>query len=90
MPDFSDRLTFDLQPDLVLQDDGINAVSTLHAAKGLDVRFAAGKRVVVPLVHEQTRATSAGSRVQLPACGKGANGIFISVLYHHSAARWFF
>jgi hypothetical protein len=52
MPDFPDGMTFDLWPDLVLQDDRIDAVSALHAAEGLDVVFAAGKRVVVPLVHE--------------------------------------
>ena len=62
MPHLPYLLAFDRRPDLVLQDHGIDTVPALHAAEGFDVVFAGVIQVVVPLGHEQARATSAGSR----------------------------
>jgi hypothetical protein len=63
----------DRRPDLVLQDHGIDTVSALHAAEGLDAVFAGVIQLVVPFVHEQAPATSAGSSAELLARGKGPN-----------------
>lgn len=73
MPHLPYLLAFDRRPDLVPQDHGIDTVSALHAAEGLDVVFAGVIQVVIPLVHEQAGATSAGSRAELLARGKGPN-----------------
>ena len=61
-------LAFDRWLDSVLQDYGIDTVSALHTAEGLDVVFTGVMEVVVPLRYEQARTTSAGSRRQLLAC----------------------
>ena len=78
MSHLSYLLVFDRRPDLVLQDHGIDTVSALHAAEGLDAVFAGVIQVVVPLVYEQPPATSAGSRAELLARGMGPLGMFTS------------
>jgi hypothetical protein len=70
MSHLPDRMVHDRQPNLVLQDYGIDTVSALHAAEGLDLVFTGILQVVVPLGHEQASTTSAASRRELPACGK--------------------
>lgn len=82
LPRLSYLLVFDRRPDLVLQDHGIDTVPALHAAEGLDAVFAGVIQVVVPLVHEQTPATSAGSCVELFARGKGPRGMSTSAFCH--------
>lgn len=64
------RMAHDRQPNLVLQDHGIDTVPALHAAEGFGIVFAGILQVVVPLGHEQASTTSAASRRELPACGK--------------------
>ena len=71
---------FDQRPDLVLQDHGIDTVPALHTAEGLDAVFAGVIQVVVLLVREQARATSAGFCVELFARGKGPNS-FVSYCF---------
>lgn len=83
-------LAFESEPDLVLQDDGIDTVPALHATKGLDVVVTGVIRAVVPLAHEQTSAPSARSRVELLACGRGVNRLSPFALFHCSAARRFY
>jgi len=83
MPHLSYGQAFERRPDLVLQDDGIDAMPALHTTESFDVVFTG----VVPLVHEQATATSAGLRRELLACGKGLNGIAFSVLFYRSPAR---
>lgn len=78
-------------PELVLQDDGIDTVSALHATKGLEV-WAGVIQIIVPLGHEQARAASAGSRAELLARWKGLNSMPTSGLFHRSTTRrvcWF-
>jgi hypothetical protein len=77
-------MAFDRWLDLVLQDHWIDTVSALHAAKSVKVVGAGIMHVVVPLGHEQARATSTGSRRELFARWKRPNGIFTSVLVHRS------
>ena len=83
-------LAFDRWLDSVLQDYGIDTVSALHTAEGLDVVFTGVMQVVVPLGHEQARATSTGSRRELFARWKRPNGISTSVLFHRSTTLRFF
>jgi hypothetical protein len=82
-------LAFDRRLDLVLQDDGIDTVSALHATEGLGVVFAGVIQVVVPLVHKQARATSTGSRVELLARGKEPKGLSIPAFCHSSVSDGF-
>jgi hypothetical protein len=70
MSHLPDRMAHDRQPNLVLQDHGIDTVSALYAAEGLDLVFTGILQVVVPLGHEQASTTSAASRRELPDCGK--------------------
>ena len=81
-------LAFDRWLDSVLQDYGIDTVSALHTAEGLDVVFTGVMEVVVPLRYEQARTTSAGSRRQLLACRNRLNGGSFIVLRHRSTASW--
>ena len=75
---------FDRQEDLVLHDDGIDTVPALHTAQDLGVVFTRVIHIVIPLVHEQARATSAGSRVELVARGNEPNGISSLDACHNS------
>jgi hypothetical protein len=83
-------LAFDRWPDLVLQNDGIDTVPALHTTEGLDMVFTGVMQVVIPLAHEQARATSAGSRQKLLARRMGPKGLPTSDLFHRSAAFRFF
>lgn len=64
MPDLPFGLA-DRQPDLVLQDDGINTVPTLHATESLDIMVARILQIITPLAHEQALTTDARSRRKL-------------------------
>lgn len=66
-------LFFARWPDLILQDHGVDTVTALHATKGLDAVFTGAAQAVVPLAHEQARATSAGFGRELLVHGKGSN-----------------
>jgi hypothetical protein len=83
-------LAFVRRTDLVLQDDGIDTVPALHATEGLDVMVTGVMQIVVPLVHKQARATSAGSRQKLLARRMGPKGLPTSDLFHRPASFRFF
>jgi hypothetical protein len=89
LPHLPYLLPFDRRPDLVPQDHGIDTVPALHATEGLDAVFAGVIQVVVPLVHEQAFATSAGSCAELFARGMGPNGISTSAFCHRSLSHCF-
>jgi hypothetical protein len=74
---------------LVLQNHRIDTVSALHAAEGLDTVFARAFQVVVPLIHEQARATSAGFRVELYARVKGPHSLATSDFCHRFVTHGF-
>src|SRR5262249_43652287 len=63
----------------------IDTMPALHTTKGLEVVFARATRVVVPLGHEQARATGAGSRVELLTHGKQSNCKSSLDVCHNSA-----
>lgn len=67
-----------------MQDDRVNTLPTLHAAKDLDVVFIGVIQVVIPLGHEQTRATSAGFSRELLDRMRRQSGICSSAYFHHS------
>lgn len=80
MPQAPYSLAFASRLDLVPQDHRINAVPALHTAQNFGVVFAGVRQVIAPLVHQQTRATNAGSRVVLLVRLKEPNGMSISTL----------
>ena len=80
MPQAPYSLAFAPRLDLVPQDHRINAVPALHTPQNIGVVVAGVRQVIAPFVHQQTRATSAGSRVELLARRKEPNGMSISTL----------
>ncbi len=88
MPDLPFELAFDRRPDLVLQDDWVNTVTALHAAKSLGIVVTRILQVITPLAYEQALTTDAGFRGKLLARWKRLNGISSAGLFHHYAALW--
>lgn len=89
MPDLPFGLKCARQPELVLQDDRVNAVPALHAAKRLDIVVARILQVVIPLAHEQTLTPDTGPRRKLLGDWKRPNGRPAVVLLHHFVGLWF-
>jgi hypothetical protein len=81
---------FNRRSALVLHDHGIDSVTALHAAEDLGVVVVGIVQVIAPVVYEQARATSAGSRVELFVRRKKPNGMSISTLCHDSPPRRLF
>ncbi|MEO8340754.1 MAG: hypothetical protein ABI604_13730 [Nitrospirota bacterium] len=85
MPHLTYGLALNRPPDLVVQDYRVNTLSTLHAAKGLDVGFIDVMQLMIPLGHEQARTTSTRLSRELVARGKRPNGISTPVLFYRYA-----
>jgi hypothetical protein len=87
MPDLAFRLKPPRQTELVLQDDRVNTVPTLHAAETFDIVVASILQVVTPLAHEQALTPDTRSRGKLLSW-KRSDGRSSAVLLHHFATFW--
>lgn len=73
--------------ELVLQDQRINTVPTLHTPQNCRNTFAGVIQVLAPVVHEQAFATSTGSRRELLALREEPNGLSSPAFRHNAASE---